>query len=42
MATKVRFGVFTDLHVDIMHDCQQRLSTFIDACREAMWTLSSN
>lgn len=29
----VKFGVFADLHVDIMHDAQWRLETFIEACR---------
>ncbi|MBE6929203.1 MAG: hypothetical protein E7463_02885 [Ruminococcaceae bacterium] len=35
MAANVRFGIFTDLHVDIMHDCEARLRVFLDACREA-------
>ena len=30
----VKFGVFADLHVDIMHDPQQRLEAFLDACRK--------
>ncbi len=30
----VKFGVIADLHVDIMHDCEQRLATFLDACRK--------
>ena len=30
---KVKFGVFADLHVDIMHDTQERLRAFLDACR---------
>lgn len=29
----VKFGVFSDLHVDIMHDTQSRLQVFLDACR---------
>ena len=29
----VKFGVFADLHVDIIHDAQQRLETFLEACR---------
>lgn len=29
----VKFGVFTDLHVDIMHDTQERLQVFLDHCR---------
>jgi Icc protein len=32
---RVRFGVFADLHVDIMHDCESRLRVFLDACRDA-------
>jgi predicted phosphodiesterase len=31
----VKFGIFADLHVDIMHDAQQRLEAFLDACRRA-------
>lgn len=31
---KVKFGVFADLHVDIMHDTQERLEVFLDACRQ--------
>lgn len=31
---KVKFGVFTDLHVDIMHDTQERLQVFLDTCRQ--------
>ena len=31
---KVKFGVFTDLHVDIMHDTKARLQVFLDTCRE--------
>jgi len=31
---KVKFGVFADLHVDIMHDTQERLQVFLDTCRE--------
>ena len=26
----VRFGIFTDLHLDIMHDGRARLNAFID------------
>ncbi len=33
--TQVRFGIFTDLHVDIMHDCARRLRAFLDAARAA-------
>lgn len=29
----VTFGVFTDLHVDIMHDTQERLECFLEHCR---------
>ena len=32
---KIKFGVFADLHVDIMHDTQKRLEVFLDSCREA-------
>jgi len=35
MKRKIKFGVFADLHVDIMHDAQERLSTFLDAARAA-------
>jgi len=31
----VKFGIFTDLHVDIMHDCEQRLRTFLEEARRA-------
>ena len=31
--SSIKFGVFTDLHVDIMHDTQQRLEVFLEACR---------
>ena len=31
---KVKFGVFADLHVDIMHDTQERLQIFLDTCRQ--------
>ena len=34
MERKIKFGVFADLHVDIMHDTQQRLEKFLDACRK--------
>jgi len=30
----VKFGIFADLHVDIMHDPQWRLETFLEACRK--------
>lgn len=30
----VKFGVLADLHVDIMHDAQWRLETFLEACRK--------
>ncbi len=30
----IKFGVCADLHVDIMHDCEERLEAFIKACRE--------
>ena len=33
MERKVKFGVFADLHIDIMHDGEQRLAEFLDACR---------
>ena len=29
-----RFGIFADLHVDIMHDTEARLEQFLAACRE--------
>ena len=29
----VTFGIFTDLHVDIMHDTQERLECFLEHCR---------
>lgn len=32
-AMTVKFGIFADLHVDIMHDAQQRLEAFLSACR---------
>ena len=34
MERKVKFGVFSDAHVDIMHDIEQRLEVFIEACRK--------
>lgn len=34
MARNVKFGVFADLHVDIMHDTQERLQVFLDHCRK--------
>lgn len=30
----VKFGVFADLHIDIMHDGEERLGIFLDACRK--------
>ena len=30
----VKFGVFADLHVDIIHDPQRRLEDFLEACRK--------
>lgn len=30
----VKFGIFADLHIDIMHDAEDRLKVFLDACRE--------
>ncbi len=32
---KVKFGVMTDLHVDIMPDTVKRLSKFLDVCRKS-------
>ncbi|MBQ9921725.1 MAG: metallophosphoesterase [Clostridia bacterium] len=34
MERKVKFGVFADLHVDIIHDGEKRLEVFLDACRK--------
>lgn len=34
MEVNVKFGVFADLHVDIMHDTQKRLENFLAACRK--------
>ena len=34
MDKKIKFGIFADLHVDIMHDTQERLEVFLDACRK--------
>lgn len=34
MERKVKFGVFADLHVDIMHDGEKRLEVFLNACRK--------
>lgn len=28
----VKFGIFADLHVDIMHDCQERMEKFLNDC----------
>ncbi len=30
----IKFGVCADLHVDIMHDCEERLTAFLDVCRK--------
>lgn len=30
----VKFGIFSDLHVDLMHDCEERLRVFLDVCRK--------
>ncbi|MBR5586473.1 MAG: metallophosphoesterase [Clostridia bacterium] len=34
MSKKVKFGVFADLHVDIIHDAKERLEKFLDVCRK--------
>lgn len=34
MAKRVKFGVFADAHADIMHDVEERLKVFLDACRK--------
>lgn len=34
MGRRVKFGVFADAHVDIMHDIEERLKVFLDACRK--------
>ena len=34
MEKKVKFGVFADAHADIMHDVEERLKVFLDACRK--------
>lgn len=34
MKAEIKFGVFADLHVDIMHDTQKRLEDFLAACRK--------
>lgn len=34
MGKKVKFGVFADLHVDIIHDAKERLEKFLDVCRK--------
>ncbi len=31
---KVKFGVFADLHVDIIHDGEKRLEKFLNTCRK--------
>jgi len=33
MERKVKFGIFADLHVDIMHDTKERLEKFLNHCR---------
>ena len=33
MKETVKFGVFTDLHVDIMHDTEERLKVFLEAAK---------
>lgn len=33
MKRQVKFGIFTDLHVDIMHDTEKRLRQFLEDCR---------
>ncbi|MBR5518624.1 MAG: metallophosphoesterase [Clostridia bacterium] len=30
----IKFGVLADLHVDIMHDCEERLKVFLDVCKK--------
>ena len=30
---KVRFGVFADLHVDLIHDGVERMERFLNVCR---------
>ena len=32
MKKSVKFGVFADLHVDIMHDAKERLEKFLEDC----------
>ena len=34
MGGKIKFGIFTDLHVDIMHDTEERLEEFLRAARD--------
>ncbi len=34
MARKVKFGVFADAHVDIMHDVEERLKVFLADCKK--------
>ena len=31
---KAKFGVFADMHIDIMHDGEERLAVFLEACRK--------
>ena len=35
MKRSIRFGIFADLHVNIIHDPELRLKEFIDAARKA-------
>lgn len=34
MKPKIKFGVFADLHVDIIHDGELRMEKFVEACRK--------
>lgn len=34
MGRKLKFGIFADLHVDIMHDGEERMEAFVKACRD--------
>lgn len=34
MKDKIKFGIFADLHVDIMHDTEERLREFLDVARK--------
>ena len=33
MSSEIKFGIFTDLHVDIMHDAEARLEEFLSVAR---------